>query len=111
MIKGPPGLTVSCAVHDLPQLNICLGDCDYCLLSPVFDSISKIGHLSAFDPTDLPSALATSRHPVYALGGVTPQRLAWLREVGFAGAALLGSVWGGEDPVAAFKEALAASLE
>ena len=69
----------------------------------VFDSISKQGYAAAFaDRAELASCLATSRYPVLALGGVTPARLAEVAELGFAGAALLGGVWGAPDPVEAW---------
>jgi thiamine-phosphate pyrophosphorylase len=41
--------------------------------------------------------------PVYALGGITPERLSAVRDAGFAGAGILGAVWAQDDPVAAFQ--------
>lgn len=73
---------------------------DYCFLSPVYDSISKSGYRSAgfLAPgprrEGLRRALARAPLPVLALGGVGAGRLAELREAGFAGAAVLGAVWG-----------------
>lgn len=39
--------------------------------------------------------------------GVETHRLARLREMGFAGGAMLGAIWEASDPVAALAEALA----
>ena len=60
-------------------------------LSPVFDSISKQGYRSAFDPDSLRPWLEGKR--VVALGGVTPERIPLLRDAGFSGAAMLGYFW------------------
>ncbi len=66
---------------------------DYVFLSPVFDSISKPGYQSAFAPAELRNILAQARVRVYALGGVTPERLPELESLGFYGAAMLGAAW------------------
>ena len=79
---------------------------DYVFLSPVFDSISKTGYAAAFpDGAELSDRLICSRYPVYALGGVTRERLEEVHALGFAGAALLGAVWEAADPVAEFQAA------
>ncbi|MDE6290768.1 MAG: thiamine phosphate synthase, partial [Muribaculaceae bacterium] len=63
--------------------------CDYVTLSPVFDSISKPGYLSAcFNPVE--EFLCCQYGKVVALGGVTPERLPRLKERGYYGAAMLG---------------------
>lgn len=73
---------------------------------PLCSSISKAGYEAAFqDRDELVAALAGSRYPVLALGGVTPAAFAELRELGFSGAALLGAVWEAADLVAAFEAA------
>ena len=76
--------------------------------SPIYDSISKEGYLqhAAFsDRGTLADGISASRHPVLALGGVTPDKFSELAEWGFSGAALLGAVWQADDPVAAFQAA------
>lgn len=67
-------------------------DVDYQFLSPVFDSISKIGYESKF-------RLETLRvsHRTIGLGGVTPERFGELRRAGFGGAAMLGWIWADKD--------------
>lgn len=111
VIKAPPGLEVSTSFHALQDLGVCLGELDYVLLSPIYASISKPGYggsgaAAAFPDADgLASALAGSRYPVLALGGVTPERFPELAELGFAGAALLGSIWSADDPLAAWEAA------
>lgn len=74
-------------------------DCDYCFLSPIFDSISKSGYRAAFDCSTLAAALATTlaARKVIALGGVTAGHLPELAGLGFKGAAFLGAIWQGTD--------------
>lgn len=69
---------------------------DYVFLSPIFDSISKSGYHSAFTLEVLQQAAAHNiiDEKVVALGGVTPDKVKWLRQIGFGGAAMLGAVWG-----------------
>lgn len=63
----------------------------YVTLSPIFDSISKQGYMSKFDLGTL--HLPDTRLKIIALGGVTPDRFAELKDAGFAGAAMLGNLW------------------
>ncbi|MDE6271621.1 MAG: thiamine phosphate synthase [Muribaculaceae bacterium] len=62
----------------------------YATLSPIFDSISKAGYSSNFNSDELSEFLGDCRLPVIALGGVTPEKLPMINELGFAGAAMLG---------------------
>lgn len=66
--------------------------CDYVTFSPVFASVSKPG----YQPTLLWDQIAglVQAHPqVLALGGVTPQNLSKVWQLGVHGMVLLGSVW------------------
>ena len=87
-------VNVSKSCHSVEEL---LNTCDTCwtyvTLSPIFDSISKPDYLSPF-PKDLSvlSPLLKGRN-IIAMGGVTFQRIPFLQEVGFHGAALLGDLW------------------
>ena len=78
---------------------------DYAFLSPIFDSISKEGYkAAAFQCDEIAEALQHAQMPVYALGGVTTDRLAIVRDMCFAGVGILGAIWAREDPVAAFED-------
>lgn len=95
--------------HDVPSLGAALGRWRCVLLSPVFPSLSKPGYgpAASLQSAELPALLlsVTERRrstEVYALGGVTPERLERCRELGFDGVALLGGIWLAEDPAAAF---------
>ncbi|TCO07475.1 thiamine phosphate synthase [Natronoflexus pectinivorans] len=69
---------------------------DYMFLSPVFNSISKVGYCSAFSREELIAFFQErggQQAPVIALGGISMDNVAEIKSMGFSGAALLGSVW------------------
>lgn len=86
--QSPEGWTgqVSRSCHSLAEV-AASRPADYVFLSPIFDSISKQGYQSAFSEAELRGAVDGR---VVALGGVTAERMAWLRDVGFGGCAFLG---------------------
>lgn len=68
---------------------------NYVSLSPIFDSISKQGYKSKFKKSEL-EELLKDKHlacRIYALGGVTFERLGEVRTIGFGGAMILGDAW------------------
>ena len=92
--------------HSLGEVQVALGSkmnadrgFDYVFLSPIFDSISKLGYGKAFTAEELQKAkkegIIGSR--TYALGGIELKRLPTLCELGFAGAAVLGALWNAPD--------------
>lgn len=79
----------------------------YVLISPVFDSISKSGYKAAIELTqavEVKKQLSQTSRPsrIVGLGGVGHAELEILATHGFDGAAMLGSIWLSEDPVASF---------
>lgn len=88
--------------HSFFELTACPSDRKYQFLSPIFDSISKHGYLAAFDiesdygKYELRDAISKATVPVYALGGVTVDKIPILESLGFSGAAFLGEVWNKE---------------
>ena len=87
------GRPFSTSAHSLEELNELGARYDYMFLSPIFPSISKPGYAKKWPSAALRTAVESCKCPVYALGGVTPQRLAEVQDLGFAGAALMGAVW------------------
>lgn len=63
---------------------------DYCLLSPIYPSISKIGYSHEFPPEEL---MSLPKDKVIALGGITRERIEALKRYPFSGVAVLGAVW------------------
>ncbi|CAG5078481.1 thiamine phosphate synthase [Parvicella tangerina] len=79
---------------------------DYVFLGPIYDSISKLGHSGNFGNRSLKRYISTSKSPVYALGGITPDKLEECKELGFSGVCVLGYIWNNEHqtPIEAFRE-------
>lgn len=83
-------MTVSRSCHSEEELAE-IEDYEYVTLSPIFDSISKEGYKKRFDDNSLERIAKKGK--IVALGGVTPDKLNFLKEKGFYGAALLGYIW------------------
>ena len=81
---------ISKSAHSISELND-FENYDYIFLSPIFDSISKKDYKSGFNLDELSSIICGKR--IIALGGVTPNNFALLKEKGFYGAAMLGHFW------------------
>ncbi len=104
----PPGTAISRSCHDYDEL--CHGprDAAYATLGPVYPSVSKRGYAPRRTPEEYAAIVDFWRrenqgHPVVALGGITPDNIRELRHLGFAGAAVVGSIWESEDPVESFR--------
>lgn len=88
-------VTLSRSCHTLDEVDRWSATCDYIFLSPIFDSISKCGYLSGFTRERLEKAYKDGlfKKPTYALGGVSADNIQAVHELGFAGAAVIGSLW------------------
>ncbi|MEM9025003.1 MAG: thiamine phosphate synthase [Bacteroidota bacterium] len=86
-------LMVTTSFHSLQSLVDNDQHYDYVFLSPVFDSLSKKGHVAAFNHNQLTLVLAHTRFSVVALGGIDAGKIEQVREMGFNGVALLGMLW------------------
>jgi putative thiamine-phosphate diphosphorylase len=87
--------TVSQSCHTLDEVKVCKTKCNYVFLSPVFNSISKLGYTSAFTLKALSEAKKQSiiDQNVLALGGITAANIDKVKHYGFGGVALLGDIW------------------
>ena len=85
--------TRSC--HTFEEVARYKDECDYLFLSPIFDSISKVGYRSRFSHAELSRASAEGiiDERVVALGGVTFDKIAYLKELNFGGIAMLGGLY------------------
>ena len=85
--------TRSC--HSLEEVMLYKDDFDYVFLSPIFDSISKQGYKSAFTEEVLRDASREGiiDEKVVALGGVTFEKIPYLEELHFGGAAMMGGAF------------------
>lgn len=71
---------------------------DYIFLSPVKNSISKVGYESSWTDNELRSFLLKPRKSkVIALGGIDSNNAAAVLSLGFDGVAVLGALWNADD--------------
>lgn len=92
--EGYNGLkTRSC--HSLEEVVRYKSEYDYLLLSPIFDSISKVGYRSTFNEDVLQRASTSGiiDSKVIALGGVTLDKISYLKGLNFGGAAMVGAIY------------------
>ena len=85
--------TRSC--HSFEEIARHKNDYDYLFLSPIFDSISKVGYKSGFsgEALSMASAAGVIDDKVVALGGVTLEKIAYLKKLNFGGAAMMGAIY------------------
>lgn len=87
-------LRISAPAHSWEEARRLATHCDYVLLSPLFDSVSKSGYRGAIDPAAACRLLREKSDGNWiALGGITPQNIALARAAAFDGAAAIGSIW------------------
>ena len=87
--------SISCSCHTLEEVKKQKASKDYVFLSPIFDSISKVGYHAASSPTSLKQAAIENviDEKVIALGGITANNIPLVKEWHFGGVALLGDIW------------------
>lgn len=81
--------------HSLEEVVRYKSEYDYLLLSPIFDSISKVGYRSTFNEDVLQRASTSGiiDSKVIALGGVTLDKISYLKGLNFGGAAMVGAIY------------------
>lgn len=96
------------SAHTHAELD-CADGADFVTYSPIFTPGSKPGYDGVeVGLVGLANAVAHSRLPVYALGGITPKRAAKCRATGCVGVAVMSGVLAAGDPAKAVCEFLKA---
>ena len=85
--------TRSC--HSFEEIERYKTEYDYLFLSPIFDSISKVGYKSAFTKDELLKASTSGiiDHKIIALGGITLDMIPYLKQLNFGGIAMIGGIY------------------
>ena len=85
--------TRSC--HSFEEIERYKTEYDYLFLSPIFDSISKVGYKSGFTKEELLKASTSGiiDHKIIALGGVTLDMTPYLKQLNFGGVAMIGGIY------------------
>lgn len=103
----PAGRWVSIAVHDADEARLARG-ADLALVSPVYAPGSKPGDTRPpLGPEGFQALAAALPCPALALGGVTPERAAWL--TGAQGFAVISAVLEAREPAAVARALLRAA--
>lgn len=97
-----PKLIITRSCHKLGDILDEKTPYSYVFLSPVFDNISGERLSARFSHRGLTSGLESSKQRVVAMGGIEPNKLQAIADLGFHGAAVLGYIWNSEQPVEAF---------
>lgn len=84
---------VSISCHTLEEVEALENDKEYCFLSPIFNSISKVGYQSNFDLDVIADLIKRSKMKIVALGGITTSNAKQCLKAGFSGVAVLGCLW------------------
>lgn len=86
---------LSKSFHNMDDLKVEKKNFNYVFLSPIFDSISKSDYTSAFEINALKEAAAKGiiDKKVMALGGITTENIALVKDLGFGGVVILGDLW------------------
>ncbi|MBL6445157.1 thiamine phosphate synthase [Fulvivirga sp. 29W222] len=105
IIKGrvilPAHHELSASTHSWDEARKALKTCSYCFISPVYNSISKKGYHANPDLSHVPDDL--KGHKIFALGGISQQNIKEVLNMGFYGAAVMGTLW--EQPDTAIEKA------
>ena len=85
--------TRSC--HSFEEIEKYKDEYDYIFLSPIFDSISKVGYRAGFRKEELQEASMKGiiDEKVVALGGVIFESIAYLKGLNFGGVAMIGGIY------------------
>ncbi len=99
-----PQIEITAGTHTIGSLKGKNTGYNYVFLSPIFNSISKVGYRSTFNEDSLKDGLLNSNFEVIAMGGVDEDKIERARDYGFDGVALLGALWKSNEPVEKFKK-------
>ena len=86
---------ISSSCHSLNEVVQRKSTCNYVFLSPIYDSISKAGYISAYTHDSLLRACQSQiiDSQVVALGGISAKHFPEIQSLGFGGVAILGDIW------------------
>lgn len=84
----------SASCHSFEDINLLDNRIDYTFISPIYDSISKKDYKSRFSKESIENYIKTeSNIEIIALGGISLDNIENIRQLGFDGIAVLGSIW------------------
>lgn len=107
-LLGPSKL-IGCSTHTIAEVEAAnRAGSNFVVFGPVYEPISKSAYGPMAGVEALRAVCEASDIPVYALGGITPDRIAELSDCEIAGVAVIGSVFGADSPADATRALLQA---
>lgn len=99
-----PGLLVGASVHSVEEARAAERDhADFIVFGPVYDMPSKRGYGPPQGIDALAKVVKAVTIPVFAIGGITAERLAAVRAAGAHGVAVISAILAAERPAEATK--------
>ena len=99
-----PGLMIGASVHNLEEARTAERDgANFIVFGPVYDTPSKRSYGPPQGLGALASVVRVVSVPVFAIGGITPDRVAAVRVAGVHGVAVISAILGAERPAEATK--------
>ena len=96
-LLGPQQL-IGVSTHSVEETKAAESEgADFVVLGPVYDTLSKRIYGDPLGLNILEDACRTSHIPIYAIGGVTPERIREIRETGAYGVAVISSIFQAPD--------------
>jgi thiamine-phosphate pyrophosphorylase len=101
---SPSGFLIGASVHDIDEARAASAEgADFLLFGPVYDTPSKRQYGPPQGLAALERVSSAVNTPVFAVGGVTPERVGEVTRAGAAGVAVIGAILGCERPADAVK--------
>ena len=101
---GPPGFLIGASVHSVAEALAAEAEgADFLLFGPVYDTPSKREYGPPQGLSALERLASAVRLPVFAVGGVTPARVAEVVRAGASGVAVIAAILGAARPADAVK--------
>lgn len=95
----PPSTVLGRSCHDRREIERAdKNDFNFATLGPLFESVSKPGYGPKFGSSEFENIADATGIPIFALGGVVPQKVARCFELGARGVAVVGGIVGAESP-------------
>lgn len=93
---------LSASTHSMDTFNKLPNEFGYAFLSPVFESISKVGYKPKVNMGKALEQRSNFKTRLVALGGVDSENIAYLLESGYDEVALSGAIWNSSEPIKKF---------
>lgn len=100
--KKNSAMILSASTHSIDTFNTLSNEFSYAFLSPVFESISKVGYKPKVNMVKALEQRSNFNTKLVALGGIDSDNIAYLFEIGYDEVALSGAIWNNSEPIKKF---------